>query len=73
MVARVGARFRPRGRPAAGPAWFRRMDRNRDGGVSRREFLGTREQFERLDQATATALVSPVEADAALPVKGPGG
>jgi Ca2+-binding EF-hand superfamily protein len=31
------------------PLWFRKMDRNRDGDVSLREFLGTREQFQRLD------------------------
>jgi Ca2+-binding EF-hand superfamily protein len=35
--------------PAAGPSWFRRMDRNRDGDVSRREFLGTRAEFDRID------------------------
>src|SRR5262249_6691931 len=27
-------------RPNAGPEWFVKMDRNRDGDVSRREFLG---------------------------------
>ncbi len=31
------------------PRWFHGMDRNRDGGISRREFLGTREQFSALD------------------------
>ncbi|MFI5456912.1 MAG: hypothetical protein ACHRXM_15815 [Isosphaerales bacterium] len=36
--------------PAAGPSWFRKMDRNRDGDVSRREFLGPRADFERLDR-----------------------
>ena len=35
--------------PAAGPPWFRKMDRNRDGDISRREFLGPRAAFERLD------------------------
>jgi Ca2+-binding EF-hand superfamily protein len=62
----------PRPRPTAGPAWFRRMDRNRDGDVSRREFLGTREQFERLDR-DRDGLIAPAEADAARPVKAPGG
>lgn len=42
------------GEPAAdgrrGPEWFRRMDRNRDGDISRREFLGPRDLFERLDR-----------------------
>ncbi len=33
----------------AGPLWFRKMDRNRDGDVSRREFLGTDEEFRRID------------------------
>lgn len=32
-----------------GPVWFRKMDRNADGDVSRREFLGTRKQFDELD------------------------
>lgn len=70
-VARVAV-APPRVRPAVGPAWFRRMDRNRDGDVSRREFLGSREQFDRLDR-DRDGLVSPDEADAARPVKGPGG
>ena len=32
-----------------GPEWFRRMDVNRDGDVSRREFLGPASQFVDLD------------------------
>ena len=36
--------------PAPGPNWFRKMDRNRDGDISRREFLGPRADFERLDR-----------------------
>jgi len=65
----------PPPRPAAGPAWFRKMDRNRDGDVSRREFLGTREQFDRLD-LDHDGLLSPKEAQAATaarPIKAPGG
>lgn len=31
------------------PAWFARMDRNQDGDLSRREFLGRQQQFETLD------------------------
>ena len=45
MMAAAGASA-----SAAGPNWFRRMDRNRDGDISRREFLGPRAAFERLDR-----------------------
>ena len=48
----------------AGPRWFRHMDRNQDGDVSWREFLGTRAEFNRLD-ADSDMLVSAAEADAA--------
>ncbi|MEI7698438.1 MAG: hypothetical protein WCK86_01475 [Planctomycetia bacterium] len=34
----------------AGPNWFRLMDRNQDGDVSRREFPGTAVQFQQLDR-----------------------
>ncbi len=34
----------------SGPAWFRSMDLNRDGEISRREFIGPIESFETLDQ-----------------------
>jgi hypothetical protein len=34
---------------AAAPAWFTGMDRNGDGDVSRREFVGQRSRFETLD------------------------
>ena len=33
----------------SGPTWFRKMDRNLDGDLTWREFLGTREDFERID------------------------
>src|SRR5262249_20140647 len=36
-------------RPTAGPAWFRKMDRNGDGDVSRKEFLFSEELFRKLD------------------------
>ena len=62
--------------PTAGPPWFRKMDRNRDGDISRREFLGTHAQFDRLDR-DRDGLLAPAEADAATaaatPVRGPGG
>jgi hypothetical protein len=37
-------------RPGSGPVWFQTMDRNQDGTVSRREFLGELEDFGDLDQ-----------------------
>jgi Ca2+-binding EF-hand superfamily protein len=46
---------------ASGPSWFRRMDRNRDGDVSRREFRGPRGQFDRLD-LDKDGLLDPTEA-----------
>jgi Ca2+-binding EF-hand superfamily protein len=54
----------PVSRPTAGPDWFRKMDRNGDGDVSRREFLGTHPQFDRLD-LDHDGMLSPAEADAA--------
>jgi Ca2+-binding EF-hand superfamily protein len=32
-----------------GPLWFRKMDRNSDGELSRSEFLGRSEEFDRID------------------------
>jgi Ca2+-binding EF-hand superfamily protein len=52
-------------RPAVGPDWFLKMDRNHDGDVSRREFLGPRDQFDRLDR-DKDGLIDPDEARAAL-------
>ena len=34
----------------SGPLWFRKMDKNRDGEVSQREFLGDIATFESLDR-----------------------
>lgn len=65
VAASTRTNFVPRPpRQAAGPAWFRKMDRNRDGDVSRREFLGSREQFDRLDR-DGDGLLAPDEAEAA--------
>jgi Ca2+-binding EF-hand superfamily protein len=49
-----------------GPDWFQKMDRNRDGDVSRREFLGPREQFDRLDR-DKDGLIDAAEAQSAAP------
>lgn len=50
--------------PTAGPEWFRKMDRNRDGDVSRREFLGPLAIFAKLD-ADGDGLISAAEAEKA--------
>ncbi len=52
-----------RAAPAEGPAWFVKMDRNGDGDVSRREFLGPLELFRKLD-TDGDGLISPTEAKA---------
>src|SRR5439155_21616343 len=46
---RLGDRVQGQPKPPRGPEWFRKMDRNGDGDVSRREFLGTDEQFKEID------------------------
>jgi len=63
-VPRPPAEPGPR-RPAAatrGPEWFRKMDRNGGGYVSRREWLGSEELFRRLD-TDGDGLISPEEAE----------
>jgi Ca2+-binding EF-hand superfamily protein len=47
------------------PAWFRAMDRNGDGDISRREFPGTEAEFRQLD-TDGDGLISLDEALAAL-------
>jgi Ca2+-binding EF-hand superfamily protein len=51
-------------RPQSGPRWFQKMDRNSDGDVSRREFLGTKDQFQQID-TDGDGILSPEEAERA--------
>jgi Ca2+-binding EF-hand superfamily protein len=51
-------------RVPVGPIWFQRMDRNMDGDVSWKEFLGPRHVFEELD-ADHDGLIDPKEAEKA--------
>lgn len=44
-----------------GPEWFKRMDRNQDRDVSRREFLGPQNIFQQLDE-NSDGLLSATEA-----------
>jgi Ca2+-binding EF-hand superfamily protein len=54
----------PSAAPVRGPLWFRKMDRNQDGDVSRREFVGTDEQFAQID-TDGDGLISVEEAERA--------
>jgi Ca2+-binding EF-hand superfamily protein len=55
--------YNDRGGASAGLIWFRKMDRNGDGDVSRAEFLGSKEDFDMLD-TNQDGLISLEEASA---------
>ena len=50
--------------PPVAPRWFWKMDVNRDGEVSRREFLGSDEDFRRID-TNGDGLIDAAEASEA--------
>lgn len=56
------AQTRPR---PVGPVWFQRWDRNNDGDITWREFLGPRDVFEQLD-VDRDEMIDPKEAAAAM-------
>ena len=61
-------------RTPVGPIWFQRMDRNQDGDLTWKEFLGPRRVFEELD-ADHDGLIDPFEAERAnalFGARGPG-
>ncbi|VTR96163.1 probable calmodulin : Uncharacterized protein OS=Singulisphaera acidiphila (strain ATCC BAA-1392 / DSM 18658 / VKM B-2454 / MOB10) GN=Sinac_3969 PE=4 SV=1: EF-hand_7: EF-hand_5: EF-hand_5: EF-hand_5: EF-hand_5: EF-hand_5: EF-hand_5 [Gemmata massiliana] len=51
-------------RAPVGPVWFQRMDRNMDGDLTWKEFLGPRHVFEELD-TNRDGLIDPQEAEKA--------
>ncbi len=68
QIRAVGGRNRSRRsvgrRNSSGPLWFRKMDRNHDGDLSPKEFIGPRKAFERLDR-DGDGLIDVQEAGAA--------
>jgi hypothetical protein len=70
----VVARRPPAGRgdTVQGPRWFQAMDRNGDGVVSPREFVGPPEVFAKLD-ADGDRVISAEDVARAIPVGPKGG
>ncbi len=64
VAVRVGGPGVPPSQSGKGPVWFRKMDRNGDGDVSPREFLGGDEEFRRFD-ADGDGLISLEEVEKA--------
>jgi Ca2+-binding EF-hand superfamily protein len=62
----MGSPTGPASASAAGPRWFQEMDRNRDGDLSPREFVGHHDVFLRLDE-NRDGLIDAREAAAATP------
>jgi Ca2+-binding EF-hand superfamily protein len=54
---------KPEKQSTLGPLWFRKMDRNRDGDVSRKEWLFSDELFRKID-TDGDGLISVAEAEA---------
>lgn len=62
MPQPVVQQARPR---PVGPVWFQRWDRNNDGDITWREFLGPRDVFEQLD-VDRDEMIDPKEAATAM-------